>query len=430
MKRALTICFFIFHFCLSKNANSRYQLYTFSPKNLDLTFSTHFAYSMNLRGGVKSEGVSGEWRSESTLTPDSEEERAALLQQDMPNQDTDVEEILPELPGLKGLGIRISTPRFMNASGYNAMASDLVSQAIHRGLKMNEEEMLKFVRSARDRGLLSNLVENGEIPSAFMDLIDEAWDEQPAVKRSRNQYDVGTLRRIYLGGWTGADQERLDELVSGARSKMAALRLPLQVPDVVRTLPAALGLPPPFHSRLLCLRRVCLSCPCVSLCLSFETFVSSLAALGEFCPFLGALLFPGPDAAAPALRASEARTSEAAVAAETDAGRTCRGGDGAGRGGAGAGGGVLVGQPRRRRAPQLQRHGRGRARPLPAGGGVGGVGGGAGRGGGGELEPRGGGRVGRHGARARRTLAAGRLRRAVRRVCVRGCVTRRAGPII
>ena len=234
--------FALFVFCQLRYSSPRIPLGVSLVRNFVPKQLKNITMVMSLRGGKRILDEGGELNSESAITPDSEEERAAFLRgEGQVNQNVNAEEILPDIPGLRGLGIKTSMPRILNTSSYKNLANDISSRVLRRGLDMSEDEMLQFVRGARDQGLLSDLVENGEVPASFIDFLDEGFDEIDAVKSVRDRYDIRNLRKMYLGTWSTADQERLDEMIQAAKSRMAALNLPLQIPDVVPTLPAAIG---------------------------------------------------------------------------------------------------------------------------------------------------------------------------------------------
>jgi hypothetical protein len=181
-----------------------------------------------------------DWDSESSITPDSEDDQ---LPQKQDNVDRTMlaEEILPDIPGLRGLGIKVRVPKVVNGSSQASLAKELCHAAIKRGVEMSDAERLAFVRKARDEGIIADLVNDGEVPASFADCIDEEWDDMPIIARERAAYDQKTLRKMYLGEWSRSDQAGLDELVEAAQSKMRALQLPLQVPEIVSTVPAAVG---------------------------------------------------------------------------------------------------------------------------------------------------------------------------------------------
>jgi hypothetical protein len=181
-----------------------------------------------------------EWDSESSITPDSEEDQPPQKQENVDRMMM-AEEILPNIPGLRGLGIKVRVPKVVNGSSQELLAKELCIRAINRGVEMSDAERLAFVRKARDEGIISSLVKDGDVPASFADCLDEEWDELPIIKRERAVHDEKTLRKMYLGDWSRSDQAGLDELVEAAQSKMKALDLPLQVPDVVSTVPAAVG---------------------------------------------------------------------------------------------------------------------------------------------------------------------------------------------
>jgi hypothetical protein len=203
--------------------------------------------TLNLKGGrpvmshtVRRSEAYSDWESESSITPDSEDDQLPQ-KQDNVDRMMMAEEILPDIPGLRGLGIRVRVPTVVNESSQASLAKELCIRAINRGVEMSDAERLAFVRKARDEGIISNLVKDGDVPASFADCLDEEWDELPIIKRERATHDEKTLRKMYLGDWSKADQAGLDELVEAARSKMKALNLPLHVPDIVSTVPAAVG---------------------------------------------------------------------------------------------------------------------------------------------------------------------------------------------
>jgi hypothetical protein len=203
-----------------------------------------------------------DWDSESSITPDTEDEPVPQKLQEPSGADRmmKAEEILPDIPGLRGLGIEVRVPKVVNASSKASLAKEIYHRALNRGVEMSYAERLAFVRKARDEGIVADLVKDGEIPASFVESLDEAWDEMPIMQQGRAACDAKTLRKMFLGEWSASDQASLDELVEAAQRRMSSLNLSLQLPGVVSTLPAAVGTPPPpppppFPSLKPCVRR-------------------------------------------------------------------------------------------------------------------------------------------------------------------------------